>query len=145
LNKRGLETYISLWKKGIDKGHEQYWHPEIIYWEAIYKALDTPFQSIGHSTTNFWPSTMHEIRNNAPIKSSHEVMEAYLRKNVPKFEDFYIGPLCNKHRDPFSSKSDVVERQMFIIQSLDQDCVIWLAREKNLFMNIQLLLLSLKN
>jgi hypothetical protein len=92
--------------------------------------LDTPFQSIEHSTTNLWPSIVQEIRNNAPIKSSHEVMEAYLRENVPTIEDFYVGPLCNKPRDPFSPKDDVVEGQMLIVQSPNQDCVIWLGREK---------------
>jgi hypothetical protein len=61
--KKGLETYISLWKKGIDKGGEQYWHPKITYWENILKALDTPFVNIEHSRNNLWPSIVQEIRN----------------------------------------------------------------------------------
>jgi hypothetical protein len=59
--KKGIRNIYFIWKKGIDKGGEQYWHPKIIYWETIYKALDTPFQSIEHSTTNFM--AIHSARN----------------------------------------------------------------------------------
>jgi hypothetical protein len=75
----------------------------------------TPFQSIEHSTTNFWPSIVEEIRNNDPIKFSHETMKVYFRENVPTIEDFYVGPLCNKPSDPLSPKDNVVEGQMLIV------------------------------
>ena len=41
--KKGLETYILFWKKGIENGGDQYWNPEISYWKTIHKALDKPF------------------------------------------------------------------------------------------------------
>jgi len=116
-------------KKGIHKGGENYWYPKTIYWETIYKYLDTQFLSIEYSTTNFWPSTVQEIRNNAPTKSSHEVMETYLRENSSTIEDCYVGPLCNKPKDPFSPMDDAVGVQILIVQSPKQDCVILLGRE----------------
>jgi hypothetical protein len=86
--------------------------------------------SIEHLKTNLWPSIVKEIRNIAPIESSHEFMEVYLRENVPITEDCYIGPLCNMPRNPFSSKDGVVEGKMLIVQSPHKYCVIWLCRKK---------------
>lgn len=61
---------------------------------------------------------MQDIRNNASIKSSHEVMEGYLRENVLTIEDRYVGSLCSEPIDAFSPKEDVVEGQILIVQSL---------------------------
>jgi hypothetical protein len=41
--------------------------------------------------------------------SSLEIMKAYLRENVSTIEDCYVGPQCNKPRDAFSLKDDVLE------------------------------------
>ena len=85
--RKGLEAYISLWKKWIDKGGEQYWHSKIYYWENIYNALDMPFRSVNHSTTHFYPYTLQEIKKKGPTMSSYEVMEAYFRENFPTIDD----------------------------------------------------------
>lgn len=75
----------------------------------------------------FWPSTLQDIKSIDPINSSHDVMEAYLRENVPTIEDYYVGPLCSRPKDDFSSKEDIVEGQMLIVRSPDLDCAIWLG------------------
>ena len=56
-------------------------------------------------------------------------MDAYLKENVPAFDDFYVEIACNKPRNEFIPRMDVVKRQMVIVQSLDPDCAIWLGRE----------------
>ena len=56
-------------------------------------------------------------------------MEAYLREYVPTIKDFYVGPLCNKPRDPLSPQDVVVEGKMLIVQSQDQRYLVCLGRE----------------
>ena len=40
----------------------------------------------------------------------------------------YVGPTCNKPRDEFIPRVDVVKGQMGIMQSPEPDCAIWLGR-----------------
>ena len=126
--RKGIETYISLWENGFEKGGEQFWHPKINYWKAIRKALDSPFKSIDLSASNFWPSTEQDIHNSGPTKSSHEIMDAYLKENVLAIDDCYVRPAFNKPRDEFIPRVDVAKGQMVIVQSPDPDCAIWLGR-----------------
>ena len=44
-------------------------------------------------TCNFWLSTLQDIINIAHRKSSHDVMEAYLKENVPKIVYLFVGLL----------------------------------------------------
>ena len=55
--KKGIETYISFWESGFEKGGEQFLCHKINYWKAIRKALDSPFKSVDLSASNVWPST----------------------------------------------------------------------------------------
>ena len=45
---------------------------------------------------------MEDRGRNKPIKTTHEVMEACLRENVPTIQECYIGPLCSKSTNAFS-------------------------------------------
>ena len=54
-------------------------------------------------------------------------MDAYLKENVPALQDCYVGPVCNKPRDEFIPRVDVVKGQMVIVQSPELDCAIWLG------------------
>ena len=81
------------------------------------------------SETNFWPSTRQDIRNSEPTRFEHEIMDSYLKQNVHALEDLYVGTVCNKTRDEFILRVDVVKSQMFIVQSRDSNCAILLGGE----------------
>ena len=114
----------------VKHGEEQYWYIKIIRWDTIYKSLDTSFQRIGHSSSNFWPFTLQEKGRNKPMKSSHGFMEACFRENFPTIEECYVGSLHTKPRDVFSLEKYIMKGQLFIVQSLDEECAIRLGSEK---------------
>ena len=79
--------------------------------------MGSPFESVDLLETNFWSPTSHDIRNSELTKFEHEIMDAYLKENFLAFEDFYVGPVCNKPRDEFIPRVDIVKGQMDIMKS----------------------------
>ena len=54
-------------------------------------------------------------------------MDAYLKENILAFEDFFVGPSCNKPRDEFIPRVDFVKGQRVILQSPELYFPIWLG------------------
>ena len=72
-------------------------------------------------------------------------MEEYLKENVSIAMDYYVISSCNTPWNPFSRNDDDVHGKMLIVQSLDQDCMIWLNKEKeSVHIDSRLLLSYLK-
>ena len=90
--------------------------------------MDNPFKRVNQSATNFWPSISLDIRNSEPTRYEYEIMDSYLKENVPALEDFYVGLVRNKTRYEFLPRVGVVKVQIFIVQSEKQYCEIWLGR-----------------
>ena len=78
--------------------------------------MGNPFESVDLSTTNLFPLTSQDIHHSEPTNFEHEIMYAYLKENVPAFEDYYVGFVCNKPRNEFIPRLDVVKGQMVIVQ-----------------------------
>ena len=73
---------------------------------------------------------MQDITNIIALKFPHDIMESYFKGNVPVIKHYYIGYLRSKPKDDFPPKTNVVEGQMVIAHSPNQDYAIWLGMEK---------------
>ena len=63
------------------------------------------------------------------MRYENEIMDSYMKEDIPAFEYYYVGSTCNKPLDEFVPRMDGVKGQMVIVQSPKIDYVIWLGRE----------------